>query len=249
MSGSVATPDARPTEHGGRLTMLHQPIGHHARRGLRAAGDDLAGGTAKAGFGLKVALDSSAGGDAVVARAVARAKEGDQDAIRYLYLRYSDNVYSYVRAILRDDHEAEDVTQHVFAKLITVIVKYEQRATPFAGWILRLAHNVAVDHLRGRRATPAEEIFGEDVGTDEDATRGVCLREALSTLPEEQRRVVMLRHVVGLTPLEIAARTGHSESSVHGLHHRGRRALQAELMRMDAAPVTARSVVPAPIAA
>ncbi|HYM58043.1 MAG TPA: sigma-70 family RNA polymerase sigma factor [Solirubrobacteraceae bacterium] len=226
---------------------LH-PSGHHARRGLRAAADDLAGGTAKAGFGRKVALDSSASGDAMVARAVARAKEGDQDAIRYLYLRYSDNVYSYVRAILRDDHEAEDVTQHVFAKLITAIVKYEQRATPFAGWILRLAHNVAVDHLRGRRATPTEGVFGEDDGTHEDATRGVCLREALSTLPEEQRRVVMLRHVVGLTPLEIAARTGHSESSVHGLHHRGRRALQAELMRMDAAPVTARSV-PDPIAA
>ena len=209
---------------------------------LRSAGDHLAGGVAKAGFRRKVAVPNSFEGSALVERAVARAKEGDPEAIRYLYLRYSDNVYSYVRAIVHDDHEAEDVTQHVFAKLMTVISKYEQRGVPFAGWILRLAHNAAVDYIRGgRRATPAEDIFGEDERVSDDADRAVCLREALSTLPEEQRRVVVLRHVVGLTPPEIAAETGHSESSVHGLHHRGRRALQAELTRMDAAPVTARA--------
>jgi len=207
--------------------------------GLRSAADNLAGGAAKAGFSRKASVAAGAA-DPTVGRAVARAKEGDPDAIRYLYLRYSDNVYSYVRAILRDDHEAEDVTQHVFAKLMIVIGKYEQRSVPFAGWILRLAHNAAIDHLRGRRrTTPAEEIFGEDERAHDDMDRGTCLREALSTLPEEQRRVVVLRHLVGLTPPEIAAETGHSESSVHGLHHRGRRALQEELTRMDAAPVTA----------
>ena len=182
------------------------------RDGLRAAADELARSSTKA---------------------------GDRDAIRYLYLRYSDNVYSYVRTILRDDHEAEDLTQHVFAKLMTAISRYEQRTSPFAGWILRLAHNAAVDHLRARRAVPVAEIFGEDDHADYDAHRGVALREALSSLPEEQRRVVVLRHVVGLTPPEIAAETGHSESSVHGLHHRGRRALRGALVRMDAGPVTA----------
>jgi len=71
----------------------------------------------------------------------------------------------------------------------------------------------------------------------------------MSTLPEEQRRVVVLRHLVGLTPPEIAAGTGHSESSVNGLHHRGRRALQKELTRMDAAPVTARGRFARPLLA
>lgn len=209
---------------------------------LRLAGDQLAGGVAKAGFRQKAAVHAPANGDALVARAVARAKEGDREAIRYLYLRYSDNVFSYVRAIVHDEHEAEDVTQHVFAKLITSITKYEQRSVPFAGWILRLAHNAAIDHLRGgSRVTPAEEVFGRDERSRDDGDRGTCLREALSTLPEEQRRVVVLRHLVGLTPPEIAAETGHSESSIHGLHHRGRRALQAELVRMDAAPVTGSS--------
>jgi RNA polymerase sigma-70 factor (ECF subfamily) len=57
-------------------------------------------------------------------------------------------------------------------------------------------------------------------------------------LPEDQREVVFLRHVVGLTPGEIADRLGRSESSIHGLHHRGRRALQVQLTRVDSAPFT-----------
>ena len=71
----------------------------------------------------------------MVARAAARAKEGDREAVRYLYLRYSDNVYGYVRSIVRDDHEAEDVTQHVFAKVMTVIGKYDPTVAPFRVWV------------------------------------------------------------------------------------------------------------------
>jgi RNA polymerase sigma-70 factor (ECF subfamily) len=207
---------------------------------LRDAADQLSNGPAKSGFCRRGSLDRSIDRDPMVPRAVARAKVGDRDAVRYLYLRYSDYVYSYVRSIVRDDHDAEDVTQQVFAKLMRVIGKYQQRETPFSGWILRLAHNQAIDHTRVRRPIPAEEVFGEDDSTDDsikDRTR--CLRDALESLPDEQRQVVMLRHVVGLTPTEIAEQLGRSESSIHGLHHRGRRALQAELVRMDAAPVTA----------
>ena len=61
------------------------------------------------------------------------------EALRFLYVRYADNVYGYVASLLRDEHEAEDVTQHVFAKLMTVLPKYEPRAVP----VLRL------DHARG----------------------------------------------------------------------------------------------------
>lgn len=206
---------------------------------LRSAADELGGNVAKASFRRKTSLDASPQGDRMVARAVARAKEGDREAVRYLYLRYSDNVYSYVRSIVRDDHEAEDITQHVFAKLMTAITKYENRGVPFSGWILRLAHNVAIDHLRSRRATPAEEVFGADERCDEDMLdTSRCLRAALDVLPEEQRKVVVLRHVVGLSPSEIAEQMGRSESSIHGLHHRGRKAVQEELVHMQSAPFT-----------
>jgi RNA polymerase sigma-70 factor (ECF subfamily) len=173
--------------------------------------------------------------DRALMDAVARAREGDHDALRYLYARYADNVYGYVASIVRDEHEAEDVTQQVFLKLMSVLDKYEQRGVPFSSWLLRLAHNAAVDDLRRRRATPMEDARGADEPADEGLSP---LREALATLPEDQRTVVVLRHIVGLTPGEIAQLLGRSENSIHGLHHRGRRALRTELRRLHCAPVT-----------
>ncbi|HEY5145040.1 MAG TPA: sigma-70 family RNA polymerase sigma factor [Solirubrobacteraceae bacterium] len=197
----------------------------------------LEAGEARSGFRARSAPPESEQDKRLVRRAVARAKEGDRDALRFLYVRYADSVYGYVRSIVRDDFEAEDITQHVFAKLMTVIVKYDQRSVPFLGWLLRLAHNAAIDHLRSRRAVPAEEIFGADTRADDNAAeRTATLQEALATLPADQRNVVVMRHLCGLTPGEIAVQIGRSESSVHGLHHRGRRALQAELQRLDSAP-------------
>lgn len=170
--------------------------------------------------------------------AVARAKEGDQEALRFLYVSYAHNIYGYVRSIVRDDHEAEDVTQHVFAKLMTTIGRYDDRGVPFFAWLLRLARNVAIDHLRANRMTPTENVFDPGISSGTDLDRAETVRSALATLPEEQREVVLLRHVIGLTPGEIADRMGRSEGSIHGLHHRGRRALQRELERLDSAPFT-----------
>jgi RNA polymerase sigma-70 factor (ECF subfamily) len=95
--------------------------------------------------------------------------------------------------------------------------------------------------MRSRRATPADEIRLADDGhaqTGLDLSRD--LRRALEQLPEDQREVLILRHVAGLSPVEIAATLQKSESSVHGLHHRGRRTLQAKLTELGAAPVVAR---------
>jgi RNA polymerase sigma-70 factor (ECF subfamily) len=192
------------------------------------------------GLRARTTLDESPEARRQVSLAIARAKEGDREALRLLYVRYSENVYGYVRSIVRDEKEAEDLTQHVFLKLMTAICKYDDRGIPFSGWLLRLARNVALDHLRRRRAIPAEEVYGSDSHVDEtalDCARN--LRTALDSLPEEQRNVVVMRHVIGLTPPEIAAQLGRSESSIHGLHHRGRRALQIELRRLDCAPAIA----------
>ena len=205
---------------------------------FRARADEL-GSTRLAGrFRANTKLDEGRDRDRVVAQAIARAKEGDQEAVRYLYMQYADNVYGYVRSIVRDDYEAEDVTQHVFAKLMTVLPRYEQRSVPFAAWILRVARNVAVDHMRQRRAIPCEEVRELEQHKDHgDAQQtSLSLREALETLPEDQREVIVLRHLVGLSPGEIAGRMGKSEPSIHGLHHRGRGALRSTLVERECAP-------------
>ena len=172
--------------------------------------------------------------------AVAGAKQGNRDALRYLYIEYADNVYGYVLSLLRDEHEAEDVTQQVFAKLVAILPKYEQRDVPFAAWILRVARNVAVDDMRRRRALPSDDIDGGDgEGREPRQDDALTVREALATLPLEQRQVLMLRHVVGLSPGEIASRMGKTEASIHGLHHRGRSALRSRFRELGLAPCTA----------
>ena len=125
--------------------------------------------------------------------AVARAQAGDSDAIRVLYLRYKDNVYGYVLSFVRDQHEAEDITQHVFLKLMSVIHKYRAREVPFTSWLLRVARNVALDHMRRRRTLPCEEVYEtghESDQTSDDLRRG--LEQALQALPEDQRNVIVL---------------------------------------------------------
>jgi RNA polymerase sigma-70 factor, ECF subfamily len=186
----------------------------------------------------------------LVSRAVGRAQAGDREALGFLYVRYADNIYGYVRSIVHDHHEAEDVTQQVFAKLIHVIGKYEERDVPFFAWILRVARNVAVDHVRRQRLVPVEEVRVSDRGEGDPAGGGRMrdLTEALAKLPEAQREVLVLRHFVGLSPMEIAQRTGRSEGSIHGLHHRGRRALQADLTTRGSTPATASGgrILPSP---
>jgi RNA polymerase sigma-70 factor (ECF subfamily) len=200
--------------------------------------ESLAVAPATIGFRTRTAVDESSEGREKARLAVARAKEGDRDALRFLYVTYAHNIYGYVRSIVHDDHEAEDVTQHVFAKLITALVKYDDRGVPFFAWLLRFARNVAIDHLRANRLTPTENVVDPDSCSEVNLDRSETVRTALAMLPDEQREVVILRHVVGLTPGEIADRMGRTEGSIHGLHHRGRRALQRELTRLESTPCT-----------
>jgi RNA polymerase sigma-70 factor, ECF subfamily len=186
-----------------------------------------------------VRVAASGGADSEIVReAVAQAKEGSSEALHFLYVRYYPDVLRYVRKLLKDDYEAEDIAQNVFMKLMTAIRKYEPREVPFAAWVLRVARNAALDHLRARRSTPCEEVRVRD---DEHGRisheRGRDLRQALEGLPAEQRDVLILRHIVGLSPVEIASILGKTESSVHGLHHRGRLSLQEALQQLGATPV------------
>jgi RNA polymerase sigma-70 factor, ECF subfamily len=171
---------------------------------------------------------------------IERAGHGDRDALRELYVRYAPPVHRHVLAIVRDEDEAEDVTQLVFLKLVGSVGSYDERRGDFTVWLLRVARNLAIDELRRRRPVLAGELHAPpDARSDDSRTdRAQALREALAALSDEQREVVVLRHVVGMGPREIAARLAKSEASIHALHRRGRLAMQASLLRAEVAPVT-----------
>ena len=174
-------------------------------------------------------------------RAIARVKEGDETAIRFLYLRFGEEGHGCARSIVRDHHETEDVTQSVFLKLISMcLASYEPRRVPFAAWLLRVARNAAVDSLRANRAVPSDDVRAVDEGRDYAAfEQREALKRALARVPHEQREVLVLRYVAGLPPREIAAMLDKTHSSIHGLQHRGRRALKAALKEMEATPLIA----------
>ena len=231
------TPSTAPTASRDHAAARHpQAIGGAGRSSepVRVASDPLTS------FRLRSASVENLAAARATRLAVARAKQGDREALRYLYVRYADNVYSYVASIVRNHHEAEDVTQQVFAKLTDSLAHYEDRGAPFLSWLVRLARNAAIDQLRSRRAIPVEEPLPESGREDSGAARDrrESLRSALDSLPADQREIIVLRHVGGFAPAEIAAKLGRSESAVNGLHHRGRRALRAELTRLGAAPET-----------
>jgi RNA polymerase sigma-70 factor, ECF subfamily len=87
-----------------------------------------------------------------------------------------------------------------------------------------------------RRPVPVEEVRPADATDDGDGGRErfADLRLALAALPAEQRDVIVLRFLVGLTPGEVAERIGRSEDAVHGLQHRGRRRLRSEMLALAA---------------
>jgi RNA polymerase sigma-70 factor (ECF subfamily) len=197
--------------------------------------------TLSSGFQRRRRLpEASPAEDRRLRQAISRAKTGDRGAMNYLYCRYADNVYGYLCGITRDEHEAEDITQAVFAKLMTSIGGYHERGVPFSAWLLRVARNAALDHLRKQRSIPVEEVRSPDEA-GEESHAGEALNAALGQLSPEQQEIVLLRHVVGLSPSEIAEKMGRTEASVHGLHHRGREKLRVALTATGDAPATTRS--------
>lgn len=110
-----------------------------------------------------------------VARAVRGAQAGDRDALAFLYARYADNVHGYVRSIVRDCREADEVTRHVFAKLVHAIGRYEAREAPFLAWLMQVAHNAALDHLRRQRLVPVEEVRIADGASGPSTVSASCV--------------------------------------------------------------------------
>jgi RNA polymerase sigma-70 factor, ECF subfamily len=180
-----------------------------------------------------------------VRRIVVAARAGDRDAMREIYVRYAARVRAHVLRILGDEHDADDVTQQVFAKLLTELDRYRPGEARFMAWVLRVAHNAAIDHLRRTRTVPYEEVRQLDASADPSAEKArTALHTALASLPRAQRDVLLLTHLVGLSPAEIATHLGRSVRAIHGLHYRGRAAAQEALHDLGSAPATVTPLRP-----
>jgi RNA polymerase sigma-70 factor (ECF subfamily) len=180
--------------------------------------------------------------DLDTARLVIRIQSGEQDEFAELYLRYFSKVYSYLRLIVKDAHEAEDATQQVFVQVFERIGSYERRSQPFRAWLFAIARNCGLNSLRRARwvdVTDPGELVREDVeasdGTDLQALKWVSDPELLflvDRLPLAQRQVLVLRFLLELSTAEIASTLDRSVVDVRALQSRALRFLRARLIAL-----------------
>jgi RNA polymerase sigma-70 factor (ECF subfamily) len=156
--------------------------------------------------------------------------QGDDKAFETLVKRSKSKVYTTIYLIVKDRYIAEDLMQEAYIKAIDVIKsgRYNEEGK-FLPWILRIAHNMAIDHFRKDKRYPTivledgSKVFNSfDFAEDSveelqmKADQVENIREMIKKLPDEQREVLVMRHYEDLSFQEIADQTGVSINTALG---------------------------------
>lgn len=167
---------------------------------------------------LAVPTPSESSGVSLDAALVQRLLQRDVRAFEQLYDRHSRIVYGLVLRILQQASTAEEVVQDIFLQLWRNAAQYDGSRGPFLPWLLTLARNRALDHLRlkserqRRREEQSEQLPPIVVSAPDfeakldDKRRAARVRELMSALQPQQKRAIELAYFEGLSHSEIAAR-------------------------------------------
>ena len=162
---------------------------------------------------------------------IQRFIKGEQSCFEQLIHRHKNKVFTYISLYIRDQALAEDLFQDTFMKVIQSVMagKYQDNGK-FISWVMRIAHNLIIDHFR--RIKQMNTISNDDYESDlfnskkfadstieDDMIKKQIqkdVRTMISLLPEDQREVVILRHYSGLSFKEIAEITEVSINTALG---------------------------------
>ncbi len=181
---------------------------------------------------------------------VEKARAGEPDAFRALVVRYQRKVYALALGIVKDPDLAWDVAQETFVRVHRGLGDFEEKSS-FSTWLFRIATHLAIDSVRRERtsrkaelddvaeadvAEGGEGILATSLGNDprENALRrelAAKIRDALETLPEKHRTILVLREVEGLSYEELAERLGIHKGTVMSRLFHARKKMQAALRR------------------
>lgn len=169
-------------------------------------------------------------------------RQGDPDAVGSVYVALADRLLGYLMARVPDRATAEDLLEATFLELLQNGRTIRGGAAAIKVWLFRAAHFNALDHIRKvqRRAEDlCEDLYTievadthrgpEDQAVADDLSRHV--RDTMKELSDEQRQVLLLRYVGGLSAPETGRVLGKSDGAVRALQHRGERALARLLER------------------
>lgn len=189
---------------------------------------------------------------------VASYVAGNEGAFAELVERHLKTVYSFVVRFVGSKEEAEDISQETFLKAWKNIRKYESKTSKFKTWILRIARNTAIDHLRKKKHIPFSQFSAKTESGDDGAAlfaetvpdtsplpselfatieNSEILAGALEQLSPEYREVLLLHYQSGLTFLEIGEALGEPQNTVKSRHHRALKTLRKVLAGKTNEPV------------
>ena len=163
------------------------------------------------------------------AQLVRAALKGSSTAVEQLFERPWDDAQRAAYWIVHDAAAAEDVAQEAFLSVLGALDRFDRRR-PFGPWLRRAVVNRAIDHTRARtaRREVGAELLAEPVAPPVEPPDPELL-QALAVLPVDQRAVVVMRHVLGATPTEIAAALDLPRGTVNSRLRRGLDALGVAL--------------------
>lgn len=162
---------------------------------------------------------------------VLRFIDGDQESLEVLILRHKNRVFSYILLVVKNQELAEDIFQETFIKVIRSLKrgKYTENGK-FISWVLRIAHNLIIDHfrkikLKGTVSNDSSDVdifnsqkYSEQTIEDEMINTQILseVKDLIQELPEDQQQVIYMRHYMGLSFKEIADQTGVSINTALG---------------------------------
>ncbi len=181
---------------------------------------------------------------------VEKARAGEADAFRALVVRYQRKVYAVALGIVKDPDLAWDVAQETFVRVHRGLGEFEEKSA-FSTWLFRIATHLGIDAVRRERtsrkddlddvaetdvAAAGEGILATTLGNDprENVLRRELaekIQDALATLPEKHRTILVLREVEGLSYEELALRLGIHKGTVMSRLFHARKKMQAALRR------------------
>jgi len=162
---------------------------------------------------------------------IQRFIKGETSCFDQLIHRHKNKVFAYISMYIRDQALAEDLFQDTFMKVIQSVKagRYQDNGK-FISWVMRIAHNLIIDHFR--RIKQMNTVSNDDYESDLFNSRKLCednveddmirrqiqkdVRKMISMLPDDQREVVILRHYAELSFKEIAETTGVSINTALG---------------------------------
>ena len=169
---------------------------------------------------------------------VKEVQAGNSEAMSIIYQRHRQAIFRYAFARVYNQQSAQDITGEIFLRVVANLPKYQITGAPFTAWLFRIARNYII--TQGQKENSHQFVpitYADNVSRNEDNPAKVVENQlemewvwgGLQQLDENQRDVIIMRFLIGLSLKEVALSLDKTVAAVKTLQHRGILALRVAL--------------------